>query len=34
MMFELWQRNFLEQFKMNHAEEQPNCVAGQHLGVG
>ncbi|MGA9543863.1 MAG: asparagine synthase (glutamine-hydrolyzing) [Candidatus Sulfotelmatobacter sp.] len=28
MMFELWQRNFLQQFAPKNADEQPNCVAG------
>jgi asparagine synthase (glutamine-hydrolysing) len=27
MMFELWQRNFLEQYKMYDSELQANCVA-------
>ncbi|MGA7338586.1 MAG: asparagine synthase (glutamine-hydrolyzing) [Candidatus Sulfotelmatobacter sp.] len=34
MMFELWQRNFLEQFRMDDADEQPNCVACSPPGIG
>jgi asparagine synthase (glutamine-hydrolysing) len=34
MMFELWQRNFLEQFRVNDVDEQPSCVAGLHPRIG
>ncbi|MGA6951530.1 MAG: asparagine synthase (glutamine-hydrolyzing) [Candidatus Sulfotelmatobacter sp.] len=34
MMFELWQRNFLQQFRMDDADEQPNCVACSPPGIG
>jgi len=34
MMFELWQRNFLEQIKMNDSDLQPNCAAGLPEKVG
>jgi len=33
-MFELWQRNFLEQIKMNDSDLQPNCAAGLPEKVG
>jgi asparagine synthase (glutamine-hydrolysing) len=34
MMFELWQRNFLEQFRVNQTEDQPNCVVDLRPGIG
>jgi asparagine synthase (glutamine-hydrolysing) len=34
MMFELWQRNFLEQSSGNDREEEPNCVASLRPGNG
>ncbi len=34
MMFELWQRNFLEQFRVNDTDGQSNCVAGSRPGIG
>jgi len=34
MMFELWQRNFLEQYKAANSEEQPNILAGLRPAVG
>jgi asparagine synthase (glutamine-hydrolysing) len=34
MMFELWQRNFLEQFRVNQTEEQPSCVLDLRPGIG
>jgi asparagine synthase (glutamine-hydrolysing) len=34
MMFELWQRRFLEQFRMRDAKEGPSCEAGLRQAIG
>jgi asparagine synthase (glutamine-hydrolysing) len=34
MMFELWQRSFLEQYRVHDAEVRPNCGAGLRPAIG
>ncbi len=34
MMFEMWQRNFLESFRTQHPEEQTACVADLRRAIG